>query len=241
MTFIVRRVMKAVRARLRPSGQRILRVVEFDPFEWLKREYRFQTLIDIGANNGDYGAFVSRHFQLRHAYFFEPQQAYQRDLGDIASRVPHGRVFPYALSDSEGEAEFVETNYGPSGSLLPPAPAALAEFPENAAKRRVKVPLRRLDDVLTEPLEEDVIIKIDVQGVEDRVIRGGRRVFGAARVVLVEMSFVPFYEGQPLFEEVHELLVGCGLRFAGIKNQIMMPETLRPGFAHCIYLRPATV
>jgi hypothetical protein len=27
-----------------------------------------------------------------------------------------------------------------------------------------------------------------------------------------------------MFEEVHELLVECGLRFGGIENQIMMPS-----------------
>ena len=87
-------------------------------------------------------------------------------------------------------------------------------------------------------LERDIMIKIDVQGAEDRVIRGGRAVFSAAKIVLIEMSFVPFYDEQPLFEEVHGLLEACGLRLAGFKNQINDPGSGRPLFAHCLYRRP---
>ena len=77
-----------------------------------------------------------------------------------------------------------------------------------------------------------------VQGVEDRVIRGGRAVFSAAKIVLIEMSFTAMYDGQPLFEEVHTLLEECGLRLAGFKNQIDSVETGQPLFAHCFYRRP---
>ena len=58
-----------------------------------------------------------------------------------------------------------------------------------------------------------------------------------AKVVLIEMSFVPFYDEQPLFEEVHCLLEDCGLRLAGFKNQINDPSSGRPLFAHCLYRR----
>jgi len=65
-----------------------------------------------------------------------------------------------------------------------------------------------------------------------------KAVFSAAKIVLVEMSFVPIYQGQPLFEEVHRLLERCGLRLAGFKNQIEQPQTGQPLFAHCLYHRP---
>lgn len=238
MARLVRRLARAVKRRLKSAVERPAQHVEFDPFQWLAASYKFRTLIDIGANDGAYGAFIAKALRIPSAYFFEPQSACQADLRRVASALRRAEVFQLALGDHDGEAEFLETDYGPSSSLLPPDAQALGEFPQNAVKRRVKVSLRRLDDVLAgEALEDDVILKIDVQGLEDKVILGGRQVFGRARVVLAEMSFVPLYAGQPLFEEVHDLLVQCGLRFAGIKNQIMMPKSLRPGFAHCVYLR----
>jgi FkbM family methyltransferase len=212
--------------------------VEFDPFPWLRGAYRIHTLIDIGANNGDYGAFLARFFGVQEAYFFEPLASCQAQLQAVARRIPSVQVLPFALSDETGEATFFRTEYAPSSSLLPPDSSAVSEFPQNAVRESGQIPLRQLDDVLRDrPLVEDVLIKIDVQGVEDKVIRGGRRTFGRAKVVLIEMSFVPFYDGQPLFEDVHDMLVEAGLRFAGIKNQIMMPKSGRPGFAHCVYIR----
>jgi hypothetical protein len=42
--------------------------------------------------------------------------------------------------------------------------------------------------------------------------------------------------GQPLFEAVHPCCWNA-LQFAGIKNQISIPRSLRPELAHCMYLR----
>jgi FkbM family methyltransferase len=238
MTRLLRRIVGAAWRRLSPPPVSSARHVEFDPFQWLAQSFEFRTLIDIGANDGAYGAFIARALRIPRAYFFEPQPACQAALRSVAAGVSHAEIFQTALSDQEGETEFLETGYGPSSSLLPPDAQALREFPQNAVTRRFRVPQHRLDDVLADrSLEDDLILKIDVQGLEDKVILGGRQIFRRARVALIEMSFVPLYEGQPLFEEVHDLLVQCGLRFAGIKNQIMMPKTLRPAFAHCIYLR----
>jgi hypothetical protein len=99
----------------------------------------------------------------------------------------------------------------------------------------------RLDDVLdVNALKGDILIKIDVQGVEDRVIRGGRAIFSTAALVLVEMSFVHMYEQQPIFDEINDLLRECGLQLAGVKNQIEDPATGQPLFVHCFYRRVPT-
>jgi FkbM family methyltransferase len=145
-------------------------------------------------------------------------------------------VFQMALSDSNGRALFRETNAHPASSMLPLAAEHMGEaFPHIKEERSYDVEMRRLDEVLgTRATPDEIIIKMDVQGVEDRVIAGGMKTFGRARAVLVEMSFAPLYQGQSLFEEVHEKLAACGLRFAGARNQIV---STRPIFAHCIYLR----
>jgi FkbM family methyltransferase len=213
-------------------------VLEFDPQIWLAKEYSISTLIDLGANDGQHGASLARHFGVQHAYFFEPQPQYAEQLRIVASGIERAQVFQMALGDSEGEAEFYAMAHAPSSSLLPPEKALLPAYPQHEVRQRARVAVRCLDSVLADQrLQGDVFIKMDVQGFEDRVIRGGRLTFGRARAVLVEMSFVPLFVGQSLFEEVHALLVECGLRFAGIKNQVMMPASFRPAFAHCVYIR----
>jgi FkbM family methyltransferase len=231
---MIRSIVRRLLGRPGPTGA----VIEFDPQIWLSKDYSICTLLDLGANDGQHGASLARHFSVAHAYFFEPQPQYAEALRLVAAGIGHARVFQIALGDAEGEAELYSMAHAPSSSLLPPDETLLRDFPQHEVRQRVRVPVRCLDSVLaSHPLQEDVFIKMDVQGFEDRVIRGGRTTFRRARAVLVEMSFVPLFAGQSLFEEVHDLLVECGLRFAGIKNQVMMPASFRPAFAHCVYLR----
>jgi FkbM family methyltransferase len=209
-----------------------------DLWPWLKDTQGIRTVIDIGAHNGDFAAFLARCFGARTIYAFEPLAAARLELQAKTAAIPELRIFDVALSDSSGSVPFFENSYGPSSSLLRVSEISRREFPETSGEVPTVVRAARLDDVLdADRLERNILIKIDVQGLEDRVIRGGPSVFSAASCVLIEMSFVPMYDRQPLFEEVHSLLVDLGFRFAGIKNQIASRRSGQPLFAHCLYVR----
>ncbi len=53
---------------------------------------------------------------------------------------------------------------------------------------------------------DNLLIKIDVQGFEHKVISGGRNTVRLATILIIETSFQSLYVGQPLFEYVYELL-----------------------------------
>lgn len=206
---------------------------------WIKATANIRTVIDIGANSGEYSEHLGSFFEAEAIHAFEPLPSCQPQLLALRQRLPNLTVHQLALSDSDGEAEFFSNEYAPASSLLAVTDLQRDVFPQTERANVTKVRLARLDDVLPpESLPRDILIKIDVQGVEDRVIRGGRGVFSAASVVLIEMAYVAFYERQPLFEDVHQLLAECGLRLAGVKNQIDNPATGQPLFAHCLYRRP---
>ncbi len=210
-----------------------------DVWVWLRSTARIGTVIDIGANTGDYAEFLDGFFKPSTIYAFEPLASCQPRLAALAEKMPHLRVFRVALSEAEGEETFWENDYGPSSSLLHVSDMHKQAFPHTATESQTRVKLARLDDMLdVSTLDRDIFIKIDVQGVEDRVIRGGQAVFSAAEIVLIEMSFAAMYDDQPMFEEIHDLLYACGLRFVGMKNQIEDPATGQPLFVHCFYRRP---
>lgn len=210
-----------------------------DLWPWIRQSQQIRTIIDIGANTGDFAAFLFSYFKPQALFAVEPLPSCLPALQEKAAGVKNFHIFNVALSDHEGQEHFYENSYAPSSSLLRVSNISQREFPQTTGETPTVVPVATLDSLLNPAdLEHDVFIKIDVQGVEDRVIRGGSKVFAAARSVLVEMSFVPMYDGQSLFEEVHELLVELGFRFAGIKNQIWAASE-QPLFAHCLYLRTA--
>jgi FkbM family methyltransferase len=209
-----------------------------DIWTWLASLAPLGTLVDIGANDGAFGEFLANHLRVERAYFIEPLARLRPQIEARVLRTARPHIFLTALSDEAGTATFYENSNHPSSSLLHVSEISKREFPQTAGESRLEVPVTRLDDLLAEAdLPGDIFIKIDVQGFEDRVIRGGQRVFAAARFVMIEMSFMPFYDGQPLFEEVHLQLTALGFRFAGMKNQIDSPRTGQPLFAHCLYRR----
>lgn len=60
-----------------------------------------------------------------------------------------------------------------------------------------------------------VLLKIDVQGGELGVLRGAERSLQHVDAVLVECSFVEFYDGQPLAHDVLDFLGEQGFRLTG--------------------------
>jgi len=203
-------------------------------FRWLRTSYTIGAVIDIGANDGALLAFLQRFFKAQTSIAFEPMPAARAALE--ARNIPGVQVFPHALSDTTGTTTFEVNAYGPASSMLPVAEVSRTEFPQTARiAETIEVPLARLDD-LVDPatLPAGLFVKMDVQGVEDRVIAGGRNVIGRADLVMVEMSFKAMYEGQALFEEVHAPLVALGFRLAGIKNQLSAASG-EPLFGHFLY------
>ena len=78
--------------------------------------------------------------------------------------------------------------------------------------------VKRLDDFIIENniwLEKEILVKIDVQGVEDKVIRGGIETLKKAKIVITEVEFVELYEGQVLFDGIYEQLNKLGFKFKG--------------------------
>jgi FkbM family methyltransferase len=243
---IPRRLFKFAQRRLRRLGYSLVIAPSrgdgapvWDVWDWVRDTTNVRTLVDIGAHDGAHSEYLSGFFKPETVHVFEPLPSCQPSLAALKARLPNVTVHQVALAEAPGEATFFENGYGPASSLLRVSDISRRVFPETERETTVVVPLARLDDVLpVDTLEPDIMIKIDVQGAEDRVIKGGRAVFSAAQIVLVEMAFVPIYQGQPLFEEVHHLLEECGLRLAGFKNQIDQPATGQPLFAHCLYHRP---
>jgi hypothetical protein len=70
---------------------------------------------------------------------------------------------------------------------------------------------------------DNVLVKIDVQGTEDKVILGGEKVLSRASVLIVETTFEPLYKDQPLFDEVYDLLRRMGFLYMGTDHIIRNP------------------
>lgn len=144
------------------------------------------------------------------------------------------KAFNFTLGDFEGEIEMLQhTEHSPSSSILKTTEVCETLYPFTKTQRSIIVKQTTLDkavETFNIPLEPEILIKLDVQGYEDRVIRGGKRTFEMARACILEVCLDELYEGQANFREVVNLLYDLGFRYAGNLQQSYADD------GHVIYI-----
>ena len=114
------------------------------------------------------------------------------------------------------------TEHSPSSSILKTTEVCETLYPFTKTQRSIIVKQTTLDkavETLNIPLEPEILIKLDVQGYEDRVIKGGKKTFEMARACILEVCLDELYEGQASFKEIINLLYDFGFRYVGNLEQ----------------------
>lgn len=177
---------------------------------------RPQTLLDVGANKGQFSLLVRNLLPATEIIAFEPLAS----EADIFERNFAGdarcKLMRFALSDRAGSAQFHVADRADSSSLLPIGDGQRAAYGMDEA-HTLAVEVRRLDEVVTlDQLSGRVLLKIDVQGAEDMVLRGSTALLPHIDLVYLEASFVELYEGQKLAGDVVAQMDGLGYALRSI-------------------------
>jgi FkbM family methyltransferase len=166
-----------------------------------------KTVFDIGANTGQFASLIHEVLPEAFIYSFEPLEECYQKLKTKEREIANFKAFNVALGDTDGEIEFHRNEFSASSSILPMADLHKQNYPFTDKEYLSKVKVARLDDIAKDlVIEGDLLIKIDVQGYEDKVIQGGRSLINRATILLIETSFNPLYLGQPLFGDIYECL-----------------------------------
>lgn len=231
---------RAVRDALARAGLSVTRrTAQNDPLRFLgARDLR--CVLDIGANTGQFAQRARRLFPGAMIHAFEPVPGPFAELLQLATRDHRLRCHNLALGEEDGDVTLEVNGFTPASSLLPLAPLTAEAYPYTAHTSPQRVRMTTLDRwaaQLAESLPRPLLIKMDVQGYEDRVVSGGAATFACASVVLSEVSFQPLYQGQVLFDELHARLRSAGFRCAGFLDAALDPRSDRPLYADAIFLR----
>lgn len=199
--------------------------VELEPVPFAQH---VRTIIDVGANRGQFATFALRRFPAATIHCFEPLPAPAARLAQVAREVGAGRVRVHAvgLGEREGRAVMHVTRDDDSSSLLPLAEPQRRRGSVEVA--RVEVDVRRLDAVLSlADVARPALLKVDVQGSELDVLRGATGVLDAIDEILVECSYVPFYEGQALAPDVIAHLADHGFAVRHVLPSIVSGDRVQ--------------
>ncbi len=182
----------------------------------------FGTVIDVGANKGQFAVFARRRWPNARLLCFEPLPGPRARLTRLMDGA--AEVLDCALGETEGEAIMHVAERQDSSSLLPIGRRQKAIFRTEEAATQ-PVPVRRLDAVLAgRALDAPVLLKIDVQGFERQVLAGAEGVLDRIDAIYVEASYVELYEGQALADDVLAFLAGHGFALDGRHNAAIGPD-----------------
>jgi FkbM family methyltransferase len=158
-----------------------------------------ETLVDIGANEGQFLFAALDYFRPRRFLSVEM-------LPDIAERLRmdprlagyQGAVLSCAVGECRQRVPMLRSVFSQASSLLALDPRAADWYGMDLTQRDGGfVEVRTLDEICAEHAIDRIdVLKIDVQGYELKVIRGGERALGRTANLIIEVEFVPVYAGQ---------------------------------------------
>jgi FkbM family methyltransferase len=170
-------------------------------------------VFDVGANTGQFARSLRRAGYPGRIVSFEPLSLAHHKLVKASTRDPSWTIAPrMAIGDHEGKMEIHISGNSVSSSLLKMLDAHSAAAPESSYVNQESVTITRLDRIAADYTSAGSVpfIKIDTQGYEDRVLNGASEFLKASKGLQLELSIVPLYEGQELFDPLVSRLRGLG-------------------------------
>lgn len=196
----------------------------------LLRLYEIDTVLDIGANVGQFAWELRRDLGYSGCILsFEPLTSAYEALRTSSARDSSWRTFNYALGDSEATLRINVAANSQSSSLLGMLPLHLESAPESKYTGQEEIEVKTLDSVFERlcSASQNIYLKIDTQGFESRVLRGAERSLSSIDTVQIEMSLAPLYQDELSIEQMCLLMIDKGYSLVSLENGFADPTSGR--------------
>ena len=150
------------------------------------------SIIDVGAYHGDWSRCVGRVWPGVPILMIEAQEAKALRLEEVCRELGNARFVSGVLAAESGETvTFYEMETGSS------------YFEEQSnAPRTSKTYLTQTLDSIAGDLAGPTFLKIDVQGAELEVLKGGRETLERCELVQLEVAMLAYNKGAPVLLDV---------------------------------------
>ena len=177
------------------------------------------TVVDIGANRGQFALCVRNLYPNAQIYSFEPLRRPADTYRKLFERDLKSQLFNCAIAPQSGSVAMHVSKWDVSSSLLPIAQAQHDNFPFSEESRSERVTTSTLAECIKTPqIVGTALLKLDVQGYELPALLGCAERLSLFKYVYVEASFIELYVGQALAADVVAHLLGQGFALVCVAN-----------------------
>ena len=205
---------------MRSTGFRLNGATRMPPFDAVPADINVRWVLDIGANQGDVAEAALVTYPNCHVICFEPVKAtfanLTKKLQPFADRI---HLYNLALSDQSGAGEINLTTFHGANSILPQAQFHKHFNPHVRELGREEILLAKLDDFASNfPNQQIDVLKIDVEGYELNVLKGGVNfIKNNVDTIIIEIALMrdSSWETQGIFE-IFSLLHDADFRLINV-------------------------
>jgi FkbM family methyltransferase len=170
-------------------------------------------ILDIGGFRGDWSREAAAIFPTAHILMVEANPEQEPAIAAAVREI--GPRAEYALQllgpETRPDVTFYQLTSG--SSVL----QELTTFPKTA----ITLSMDTLDHVLEKrQWSPPLLMKLDVQGFELEILKGGSQALDASEVVILETSVLEYNSGGPLFDEVVSFMKRAGFLVYDICGQL---------------------
>ncbi len=196
-----------VSGSLRKFGYRLAKEPTRNDF-FLSRQ--IDTVVDVGANNGQFGKEIRRLGYSGNIVSFEPIKSIYDNLEKIANKDPRWKALNLGISNSNGTATINISEYSAFSSLHQRKAAADAFDSKSAYTRTETITLKTLDAISSKIEGKSIFLKIDTQGHEEAALRGIGSFLDRVEGIQLELPISHLYEGSWTIGESFEYMRSIG-------------------------------
>lgn len=178
----------------------------------IKKYFYPKTILDIGAHHGEFNLTCRQQFPGSHILSIEGNELCEPFLKETTQ---YYRIL--LLGSENKKVIFYRTKNDPTNtgdSIY----KELTDNYDNDFLIKEEKELKTLSSCLSNPFLSFDLIKIDTQGSELDILKGGEYIVQRAKGILLEVSSVPYNEGAPLKDEIVEYMKSLNFEVAEIIN-----------------------
>jgi FkbM family methyltransferase len=177
------------------------------------RKHQFQTVVDVGASDGNWSALMMQRFPSCSYLLIEAQPVHDQELRKFCLQHPNAKYSLVAAGEAHGRINFDSTD--PFGGLASREPFAV---------NNIVVPVAPLDEeVLKSGFRGPFLLKFDTHGFEMPILKGAQRILRDTEVIIMECYNFKIAPDCLLFHKMCEHLGTLGFRCIDLVNPLHRP------------------